>query len=400
MWRVSLRGLVGWGLSVGLLAAAPACIPLRDEAVTAADLASVQAAFGTLPGATRVAWAPAPGVTRWISAGELARIGRQLGIAITPQPLTRQLTAEPLQPETGGVCLVRMVEPIDREKLLAAMRAAGVGYEIELLSFGPASAPPGRLEFSSRNLPHLPRSPAVPAEMASVLPAAAAPVIPLPLIPLPVIPLPVIQWRGHLISESGRAFPVWARARVAVRRPGLIARRTLEAGQIVGIDAIERVELIDYPAWEAPLAELSLAVGRRVRRAIPAHTPLLPQLLALRRDIERGDSVEVELPLGEPGSEIAGETSATLTAQAESPGRAGEMILLKNPLTGRRFSSKVTGMGRAVMTPERAPARSPSIPLPTPGSPPTPGPPTAGRRGPAMKTPVMKTMEDSPNARP
>ena len=397
MWRVSLL------LGSGLLSAAPACIPLRDEAVTAADLAAVQAAFGTLPGATRVAWAPAPGVTRWISAGELARIGRQLGIAVTPETIT---------PETGGVCLVRMVEPIDREKLLAAMRAAGVGYEIELVSFGPASAPPGRLEFSSRNLPHLPRSPQgppemasprVPAEMASGATAAATPVI-----SLPVIHLPVIQWRGHLMSGSGRAFPVWARARVAIRRPGLVARRTLEAGQIVGIDAIERVELIDYPAWEAPLAELELAVGRRVRRAIPAHTPLLPQLLALRRDIERGDSVEVELPvgerMGESGSKIAGEASATLTAQAESPGRTGEMILLKNPLTGRRFSSKVTGMGRAVMIPERAPARSHSTlsqtpGLQTPGSQ-TPGPQTPGLKVPAMKTPATKTMEDSSNARP
>ena len=384
MWHVSL--LVGWGLGAGLLAAASECLPLRDEAVTAADLASVQASFATLPGATRVAWAPAPGVTRWISAGELARIGRQFGIAITPGP-------EVSRPDAGGVCLVRMVEPIDREKLLEAMRAAGVGYEIELVSFGPASAPPGRLEFSSRNLPHLPRSTQVSSEMAS----GAAP---LPAIHSPAIHLPVIQWRGHLLSESGRAFPVWARARVAIRRPGLVARQTLAAGQIVGPDSIERVELIDYPAWEAPLAELDLAIGRRVRRPIPAHTPLLAQLLALRRDIERGDSVEVELPVGAPGSEIAGEASATLTAQAESPGRVGEMILLKNPLTGRRFSSKVTGMGRAVMTPERAPARSPSIPLPTPGSPPTPGPQTPGRRGPAMKTPVMKSMEDSPNARP
>ena len=377
MWRVSF--LIGVALGGGFPAAASECIPIRDEAVTAADLAGVQAAFATLPGATRVAWAPAPGVTRWIPAGELARIARQLGITLPPEPNPPEHSS----PDTAGVCLIRIVEPIDREKLLAAMRAAGVGYEIELVSFGPASAPPGRLEFSSRNLPHLPRSAQILAEMSSDTTR------------LPAIHLPVIQWRGHLMSESGRAFPVWARARVAVRRPGLVARQMLEAGQIVSSDAIKRVELIDYPAWEAPLAELDLAVGRRVRRAIPAHTPLLAQLLALRRDIERGDSVEVELPLGEPGGEIAGAASATLTAQAESPGRAGEMILLKNPLTGRRFSSKVTGMGRAVMTPERAPARSQ---LQAPGSPP-PGPQTPGPK-PSMKTPAVRTMEESTHARP
>ena len=186
------------------------------------------------------------------------------------------------------------------------------------------------------------------------------------------------------MSESGRAFPVWARARISVRRPGLVARRALEVGQIVGDDAIERVELIDYPAWEAPHADLGLAAGRRVRRAIPALTPLLPQLLALRRDVERGDLVEVKLLAGERMDEPAGEASATLTAEAESPGRTGEMILLKNPLTGRRFSSKVTAIGRAVMMPERTPARSRST-LP---------------QGLGPKAPALKKMEESTDARP
>lgn len=371
MWRASSLGLLIFlALRGELLAAGPACIALRSEAVTAADLAGVQAALGTLPGQTRVAWAPAPGVTRWIPAGELARIARQFGIAVSPEPLLE---------ERQGLCLVRLVEAMDREKLLAAMHAAGPCYEIELISFGPASVPPGRLQFSSKNLPHLPRSPQLPAEMASGLPAAVPPAI-----SLQGSHIPVIQWRGQLISESGRAFPVWARARVSVRRPGLVARRALEVGQIVGDDAIERVELIDYPAWEAPLTELGLAAGRRVRRAIPAFTPLLPQLLALRRDVERGDLVEVELPAGERMGEPEGEASATLTAEAESPGRTGEMILLKNPLTGRRFSSKVTAVGRAVMMPERAPAR-PRSTLP---------------QGLVPKTPALNKMGDSTDAHP
>jgi flagella basal body P-ring formation protein FlgA len=290
MWLVSL-------LAIRLYASE--CLALRDDTVTAADLASVAPAFGTLPPAARVAFAPAPGVTRWISPGELVRIGRQQGI-----------TAEPV-----GICLSRQVQTLDQERVLTAMRAAGPDYEIELLGFGPREAPSGRLEFSARTLPHVPRQPSVP----------------------------VVQWRGRLVSDNGRAFPIWTRARITVRRPGLVAGKAIAAGQVIESDALSEVELADYPGWDPPLADAALITGRRARRDIAPNAPIHAPLLALRRDIERGDSVTVQLP-GE----------ATLTAQAESPGRTGETILVRNPLTGRRFPSKVTGVGKAIMSPDRS----------------------------------------------
>jgi flagella basal body P-ring formation protein FlgA len=291
MWRVSVLLLVA--------AHAPAsdCLSVRGDQITAADLAPLAPSFGTLPPAARMAWAPVPGVTRWISPGELARIGRQQGIA-----------AEPV-----GICVAQAVETLDRERVLAAMRRAGADYTIELLSFGPRETPPGRIEFSVRRLPPLPRRADIPA----------------------------VQWRGHLINESGRAYPIWARARITVRRTGLVTVAAIGAGELLNADALRPAELIEYPAWEAPLADPELPLGRRARRAIAAGSPVLPRMLSLRRDVERGDSVEVELP-GE----------ATLTAQAESPGRTGETILLRNPLTGRRFPCRVTGVGRARVTPE------------------------------------------------
>ena len=73
-----------------------------------------------------------------------------------------------------------------------------------------------------------------------------------------------------------------------------------------------------------------------------------------------GDTVTVEIPV--TAAEGADMDAATLTAQAESPGHAGETILLRNPLTGRRFSSRVTGVGRAVMKPERSLKNREAIP--------------------------------------
>ncbi len=324
MFRVSLLSLT----AAAAIWASPKpaeCLALIDDAITAAHLAPLAPAFSALPGPTRVAWAPAPGVTRWISRGELIRLGHQHGLAI------------PADSTATGVCIIRLVEPLDREKVLAAMRAAGPAYEVDLISYGPKETPPGRLEFSAQTLPHPPR----PANRT--------------LAP------PLIQWRGRVVSAAGRFFPVWARARIVVRRPALVAVRPISPGEIVAADAIERLELVDYPGWEAPLADPAVAIGRRARRAIAARSPLLAPLLALRRDIERGDSVTVELP-GE----------ATLTAEADSPGRTGETILLRNPLTGRRFPSKVTGAGKAQIQAARRPvppaaplSKSPITPLET-----------------------------------
>ena len=298
MWRASFI------LMILAEAGVAECMRLAGEAVTAGELAQVAPEFAALPAETRVAWAPAPGVTRWIAAGELARIGRQHGLTVTG----------------AGVCLMRAVAKLGREQLLEAMRTAGrdtAGRDfggrdlaIELLAFGPAEAPPGKLEFNAKSLPPLPRQEGAP----------------------------VVQWRGRLVTESGRSYPVWARARLTVKRAALVTLRPVGAGELLEASAVERVEVMEYPGWEAPVGELELAVGRRLRRAVAPRTRVLPQWLAVKRDVERGDAVAVTLP-GE----------ATLTAQAESPGRAGETILLKNPLTGRRFPSKVTGAGRATM---------------------------------------------------
>ena len=301
MWLVSL-------LHAAAMAASPGCVAIGQDSVTAGDLSAVAPAFAALPAATHVAHAPAPGITRWIAEGELARLGRALGLTVTPV----------------GVCVERIVEAIDSAKVLAALRAAGPGFEIELLDFGPRLAPPGRMEFQVHGLPHLPRAMALPAA-----------------------PPPAILWRGRLLTGNGRAFPIWARTRVSQSRPGVIAVKDLDAGQMVTSDDIAQVQLTDYPGWEAPLSDSGLALGRRVRRRIAAQAPVMSHLLAVRREIERGDSVTVDL----------GESQATLTAQAESPGRKGETVLLKNPLTGRRFASRVTGAGRAIIAPERASAR-------------------------------------------
>lgn len=94
-----------------------------------------------------------------------------------------------------------------------------------------------------------------------------------------------IRWRGYVVSASGARYPVWA---------------------VVRAD--------------------SAKISRPVRQPAP-------------RDIKAGDEVRVVVTVGA--------ARLTLDALAETSGRAGERVTLKNRESGRRFAAIVAGPGEA-----------------------------------------------------
>ena len=86
------------------------------------------------------------------------------------------------------------------------------------------------------------------------------------------------------------------------------------------------------PIW----AKVRLIDESRIRLNYDAGRPSPPVLN--RKDVERGDPVRVEA-----GS---GTVRLAFEARAESAGRTGDMILLKNPLNGQRFQARVEGKGK------------------------------------------------------
>lgn len=94
-------------------------------------------------------------------------------------------------------------------------------------------------------------------------------------------------WRGRVVYGDHRSVPVWARVRVSER----------ETGRPIAI-------------WRVP------------------EEPL----------VERGDPVEVEVRSG--GVRLA------FRAAAESGGRAGEAVLVRNPASGQRFRAVVEARGK------------------------------------------------------
>jgi flagella basal body P-ring formation protein FlgA len=61
-------------------------------------------------------------------------------------------------------------------------------------------------------------------------------------------------------------------------------------------------------------------------------------MLAAPRDVERGDQVAVEVSSG--GARLAFE------ATAESSGRAGDSIVIRNPANGGMFQARVEAKGK------------------------------------------------------
>ena len=61
-------------------------------------------------------------------------------------------------------------------------------------------------------------------------------------------------------------------------------------------------------------------------------------MLTTPREVERGDKIAVEVSSG--GALLAFE------ATAESSGRAGDSIVVRNPENGRLFQAKVEGKGK------------------------------------------------------
>jgi hypothetical protein len=94
-----------------------------------------------------------------------------------------------------------------------------------------------------------------------------------------------LRWRGHVISSSGAKYPVWA---------------------VVRADTAK--------------------IARPVRRMAP-------------RDVKAGDDVRVVVTMGA--------ARLSLDALAETSGRAGDRITLKNRESGRRFAAIVAGPGEA-----------------------------------------------------
>ncbi len=276
-------------LLAALALAGCAAVPAGSDQILARDLAPAFPAVEQWPEAV-VSLAPAPGVRRNFGLAELARLAARLGLDAAP---AREL------------CFERAVRPLEPERILEAMRRTLPGAAIEILDYCRWSAPEGDLEFPRAGL-HRSGSAAM--------------------------------WYGEVRYAGTRRFRIWAKVKLTLSTPAVVAAADLAAGTTLDAASL-RLEVRDGTFSTAPFSgPVEQLYGRVLRRAVRTGTPIRPEWLVSEFDVRRGDSVRVEVRRGGARLELDGVAAAS--------GNAGEAVMVVNPESHKRFSARVEGKGK------------------------------------------------------
>jgi len=287
-------------VSVAVMSGAE-CIAIPRDRIVARDLTGALPAFGSLDPETMIGFAPFPGVQRVLSPRELLIIARQHGLE-TEVPI-------------ASVCIERAVQPIDRNEMNAALVAAlGVpDANLEILAFSNQPIPAGHLEFAISGLNK---------------PPADAPQTP-------------VIWRGRLVYDNERSLAVWAKVRITVQRSVVVTTERIQAGATLRSEQLKLTPTVQFPFSGPCLNSISQAAGRVARQNIPAGQPIAPASLAEPTEIIQGERVQVHV--------VDGLATLSLEAFAQSAGSKGDVIVLRNPVTGKSFRGLVEDKGKVLV---------------------------------------------------
>ena len=261
-----------------------------SDHITVRDLAP---AFPGLEAATpdqTVGLAPAPGVQRLFRLPELRRLAARLNI-----------TAEP----KGELCFERPVAPLDPARVVEAMRKQLPEAQIELLEYSRLPVPEGELEFPLNGLRAMPSGG---------------------------------FWSGSVRYAGVHRYAIWARVRVMVIAPRVIAVKDLKPGRVIESSDVRLEMREDSPSGNLFVTALEHAEGRVLERPVVAGTVLRPQWLEAPKDVVRGDTVQVEV--------WSGGAHLKLAAVAEASGSMGQSIPVRNTDSKNRFFATIVGKGR------------------------------------------------------
>ncbi len=278
-----------WGL-LGIALLKAQCVVVSGDLLEAGDL-GVPALRGSRE---PVGWAPAPGLVRHFSV-------RQVNALLLRAGRTEMVSK--------GVCVLREARPLEREEVLAALRAAWDEPDgsIELVSFSDRPVPQGKIEFRAGGLQRG---------------AGASPDF----------------WRGRVVYGGGKSIPIWARVHLSIERRALAPVADLAAGSRLSQESVREVSLRVHPTARLvdPAAEVA---GARARRHLTAGVPLLADDLWFPPAVRSGDALTLEVREG--GARLR------LPVRAESAGQIGDRIPARNLQNGRRIRIRLTGKGAA-----------------------------------------------------
>jgi flagellar basal body P-ring formation protein FlgA len=281
-------------------AMAAECGKVTSEHITGRDLALAFPALNAIPAGMIIGYSPLPGTTRNFHPSEILSIARRNNISLQTAP---------------EICFEWPMRPLDRNAVLKAMQLSiqTTGARIELIETSGFSVPDGPLEFPRS---HLGR-PALPDQASPVL------------------------WRGSVLYAKNRRYPVWAKVRILIACVRLVATESLNPGNQITASQVKEQSGTCFPDPSRRLLAPSEAIGQVPLRTIPAGSQIRPGLLAEPYAVKQGDEVAIEVR--------SGSARLAFTATAQTSGRAGDLISVRNPESKRMFRARVEGRDKAVV---------------------------------------------------
>ena len=288
------------------------CAAFAGDRIEARDLAALVPAFAALPPDTPIAPAPLPGVRRHFGPSEIAGLAQRYNVQVT---------------DPAAVCFLQPVAELHRAQVLDAMQKAFAdvpGARIEIVELSRTLAPSGRIEFRREQL-------APPADPKSRQP---------------------VLWRGDVVYGAGRRFSIWARVLVSASVTRIVAAEKLARGVPIAAAGL-RVETSErFPGRTDAPASIDQVAGRVPLRDIAPGAEIRLSQIVAAPEIARGDVIRIEVR--------SGAARLLLSGRAESAGRAGELIPIRNLTTNKIFQARVEAKGKAFLD-AGLPARSTAL---------------------------------------
>jgi flagella basal body P-ring formation protein FlgA len=282
-------------------AASPACQVVENNTILTRDLAAAIPEFGRVAGDFRLGYVPATGAARVFHAADLQRIARNQGFELD---------------EPRDVCFVLKMfvpQPLEIETAMRTTLANVPGIadaKFEIVSSSLRPVPFGELTFPREGLQ------------------------------TPVGSAHDVIWRGYVRHEEEQ-FPIWTKVRITVSTTRIVATKDIPAGKPIQPGQVRMESCEDYLLDQATARHLDEVVGYTPKSLLRADLPIRKSQIAPPADIAKGELVSVEV--------FSGAAHLMVQGKAQNDGTRGSTITVRNVSSGKDFSARVVGKGRAVV---------------------------------------------------
>jgi flagella basal body P-ring formation protein FlgA len=280
-------------LLIGSTAAWCGCVVVEGDKILARDLVGSIPEFAGIPAYESIGFAPSPGVRRTLSIGELARFAERFHVTVQPG---------------AAICIEIPVESLSAERITAAMKQV-TEADVQVIEFSRYFVPKGEVQFLKTGL--------APSPAAN--------------------PSTTVLWKGRVLYGNGKSWAIWARVKLAITREQLVAMEAIAAGSTISSEQVKTENALVYPFAAATMRADDVS-GRIARQKIEKGQAITATLLLPRAEVRKGDDVEVRVE--------SGTATLKIHAKAETSGRLGESVTVKNPESGKNFRAVVEGRNR------------------------------------------------------